>query len=211
MAILKSEIIDKVKTNLNAAGLGSNYYSDEDFTDVFLDVYDDIVAQVLPFEKSVNITLTAYKVYYDLYNTIDDYILPAAIYHQDSQRWLTQRSQKYLEGIDSEWEQTKGNPYYYCVIDYRYIAIYPHPTSSGAVMKVFYKYRPPESADADLIPLSSHNDLMFADGMTEDLLAQAGEYQKAGQYFIDYIEAVRKESSLVESRTYPDRILRLSM
>jgi hypothetical protein len=210
MAISKSAIIEKVKLNLNSGGVGT-YYSDEDLSDCFDDVYDDIVCHALPFEKSTEISLVGNKVYYDLYSTIQDYILPLSIYHQESNRWLVQKSERYLETINNRWEQQHGNPIYFVVIDYKYIAIYPHPKETTGTLTLYYKYRPQVHVGSDTVVLSSHSDLMFTNGMTEDLLAQGGEYQKSMSYFQEYFKQMREESDLTESRTSPDRIYRLAM
>ena len=210
MAISKSAVIDKVRLNLNSSGVGG-YYSAQDMDDCFADTYDDIVCQTLPFEKDVDISLVGNRVFYDFYSIIPDYIFPLAIFHQDQNRWLTQKSERYLETINPRWEQRHGNPIHFVIIDYQYVGIYPHPSESTGTLTVYYKYRPPVHVDASSVVLSSHNDLMFTNGMTEDLLAQSGEFQKASDYFKEYMLGLQKESSLIEGRSSPDRVYRLAM
>ena len=209
MAILKSEIIERVRTNLDDAGVGI-YYSMDDLNDSFMDVYDDVVTQTLPFEKNVNIAWVANKVYYDVYNLVSDYILPMAIWDIAQECWLEKRDSRYFDRIDSRWETQTGTPQYYSIVNFRYLSFYPHKSTATNSFTLYYKYRAPELADSDSVTLSNHNDIIITDGITVDLLEQAGEYSKASIYMKKYFEGIDTERKLVEGRIFPDRILQLS-
>lgn len=208
MALLKSDIIDRVRTNLDDEGVGT-YFSDEDINDALVDIYDDIVCQSLPFEKSVSINYTENKVFYNLYNSVTDYIFPIAIYDNNASNWVKQRTVRYLEGQNSRWKESTGNPQHFTVIDYRYIAFYPHPATTAGSFTLYYKYRVAEPDLADTINISKHNDTMLIDGITSELLAQEHEFTKARGYYQDYIKSVIQERTLTEGRISPDRLFRL--
>ena len=81
---------------------------------------------------------------------------------------------------------------------------------TSGTFTVHYKFRPQEPGSGDTISLSNHNEQMLVDGMSEDLLAQADEFTKASVYMRDYLKAIQRERTLVERRTSPDRLFRLS-
>lgn len=208
MGLTKQEIMDRIQSNLDDANV---YYSEDDLNDSILDIYDDIVCQTLPFEKSAEVSFTGNKVFYDLYQTIPDYILPVAIYSNLTNTWLTQKNLQHLEAIDIRWEVTHGNPIYYSVVDFRKIAFYPHPSSTENSFVVYYKYRAPEADVDDILLISNHSDTLIVDGVTEDLLAQAHEFSKSSSYLEDYAKGIRQERTLIEGRSSPDRLLRLAV
>jgi hypothetical protein len=209
MAILKSEVISRARTNLDDAGVGV-YYSADDLNDSFLDVYDDVVTQTLPFEKNVDIDWVANKVYYDLYNSVPDYILPLAIFDNNQSRWLDKRDSRFFDRADYKWETRSGIPQHFTIVNYRYIAFYPHMATATSNFTLYYKYRAPELSDSDSVDISNHNDEILVDGITVDLLEQAGEYQKAQRYMDRYFSQIKTEKKLIEGRLYPDRLRRLS-
>ena len=209
MAITKAQVIERVRINLDEVGVAT-YYSDDALNDTFLDIYDDVVCNCLPFEKSVDVNWVENRVYYNLYNTITDYMIAAAIFDNRNNRWLEGRSVRFFENLSEKWETSRGTPVYFAVLNYQYVAFYSHYATTEGSFKLFYKYRPPELTSGDDVAITDNVETLLVDGMTADLLEQSHEFTKAGIFMRRYYTSIAQERKLVAGRISPDRLIRFA-
>lgn len=210
MALTKSQVIERVRTNLDESGVGI-YYDDDSVNDSFLDIYDDVICNTLPFEKNVDVNWVGNRVYYDLYHNITDYMIALAIFDNRNNRWLESQSTVFFENLNDRWEVARGTPLYFAVVNYQYLAFYEHYATTENDFTLFYKYRPPELASGDDVKITDNSEELIVDGMTMDLLEQSDEFTKAGIFMRRYYDGLAKQRKLVAGRISPDRLIRLAM
>lgn len=210
MGLTKAQVIERVRINLDEIGVAA-HFTDASLDDTFLDIYDDVICNTLPFEKSVNVDWVGNKVYYDLYHGITDYMIALAIFDNRNNRWLESRSILFFESLNERWEVTRGTPLYFAVVNYQYVVFYNHYATTESNFTLFYKYRPPELASGGDVKITDNSEELIVDGMTMDLLEQVEEFSKAGIYMRKYYEGLAKQRKLVTGRISPDRMVRLAM
>src|SRR5437868_1305587 len=103
------------------------YYQGIDFNDSIQDGVDEVVAFSGCRYLSATLAFTANRSYYDLKTLLPDFLGIYAIFNATIRRWMTPISLRKLDQFRIDWETSLGTPYYFCPINFRYMAIYKKP------------------------------------------------------------------------------------
>jgi len=200
----RTDLISRIRLELEDEGI--SYYTSQDVNDSLQDGIDEIVSLTLPSEKVVNVNFVANKVYYNLYNSINDYLLPLAIFNNNTNRWLDFKSIKWLQERDDEWEKSNGEPEVFALLDYQWVCLYPHVTSAVGTFDLYYKFRSPRLGDSTPIEVLEFDEQILTTYVVMDLLEQAEEFTKASARADTYFRKLESIQRIVEGRSLPDRI-----
>lgn len=202
----KEQIITRTRDEL--ADNGVTYYSSDDLFDSFDDGYEEVALYTGVIEKYTTLPLIDDTVYYNLYESINDYIRPFAIYNPDINDWMSHKDHSYFRKIRADWERATGSSEFYSFMDFQRIAVFPHKsTANGTELEVFYKARPVKPVSLDTTPeIPEQFQVVLQFYMMSDLFAQATEWTKANIYFQKYFEKLNELDTYVNTRSYPNRI-----
>lgn len=200
----RDEIVARASQNLNDFGY---FYKADDFNDSIQDAYDEVVSLTGCYPKATTVAVTANKSYYDLPTLITDFVALRGIYNHRIKRWLIPKSMRWLDAQRDDWEITNGEPEYFVPINFKYVAIYPRPTSTSGNFWVFYY------AAADTLIGSSTPNLPSVSGdeslenyITADLFEQAEEWLKAQEYYGEYLKSLGEVDKFRNTLRLPDYV-----
>lgn len=206
--MIQSEVVDRVRTNLDDAGI--TFYEREDIADSVQDGYDEIVALNRPLSGLTTLTLQPNKTYYNLYTSIVDFISLLGIYNTVNQIWLTHKPITYFKQLRRDWELSVGNPIYFSVLSFEYIAIFPRPTIELVdALEIYYVKKAARLDPNSVLDGLQSNDNLVEFYSTADLLEQADEFTKSGLVLKDYFTGIKEHRRMLENRHLPDRIYEL--
>lgn len=202
--MLQSEVATRVKSNL--ADVGANFFTTSNIDEAIQDGYSDIISLLRPLTIVKSINFISQRVYYDLYNTITDYLHVLSIFNNNTNRWLEFKSIKWLEGRAERWELASGQPIVFTVLDFKYIALYPRLETASGSMDIFYKRKGEDLTSGSTISILDINESILEWYATLDLLEQIEEFEKASQYLNLYVDAVKTGQHLIDQRVLKDLI-----
>lgn len=202
--MLQSEVASRVKSNLNDAG--ATFFTVENIDQAIQDGYDTSVNLLLPLVGSKSVTLVSNLVYYDLYNTIQDYLHVLAVYNNTTDNWLDFKTIKWLESQRETWELTEGQPEVFTVLDYRYVALWPTLTAATGTLDIFFKKRGKQLISTDSIDILDIEPDLVEWFATMDGLEQVEEFEKAIIYFRQFVESIRVGQNLIAGRSRKDLV-----
>jgi len=203
----RDQIIEVVRGNLSQDGL--DFFTLLDFTDSIQDGYNLAVGYSECIEGYGTIDFVSELTYYDFSTLLTNYLRPLAIFNNNTNRWLEATSLKELQKIDYKWETVHGEPIMFWPINFKYVALFPRPSTATGNMTIFYKKvadtltggTTPEIPDECVDVLEQY--------VTSDMLDQLEEYNKSTRYFKEMQETLEGLKKLVNKRLLPDIILRL--
>lgn len=195
-----------LRAALNRHFQNQNYYKDIDFNDSLQDGLDEIVPFTGCVYGSVGLPFTANTTYYDLLTLIPNYSGVIAIFNNTIKRFLIPTSITKLDQDRIDWECAAGTPYYFCPVNFRYVAIYKKPISANyGNMFVYYKATAPTLDDSTLIPIPDDHVYALEAYSTCDMLEQNQEFSKASKLLEAYISNLNDLKRYMNKRD-PDLI-----
>lgn len=202
----KEAIMERVRDELGDTGV--TYYSTDDLKDSFDDGYEEICVNTGILERMGTLTPVNNQVYYNLYETFNDYMRVFAIWNPDINDWMSHKALNFFDRIRDDWEKASGPSYRFSAIDFQYISVYPHKsTVSGDDWEVFYYAVPPKPLELYETPeIPTQFQVVINYYMLADLLAQSEEYTKASDYTNDYFSKLEELRTYVYTRPFPLRI-----
>jgi len=206
--MLQSEVASRVKSNLDDSG--ATFFTSDNISEAIQDGYDSSINLLLPLTDVQTVNFTSNLVYYDLYNTVKNYLHILAIFNNNTNRWLDFRTIKWLEDRRNAWELTEGQPEVFTLIDYKYIALWPTLSTASGNMDIFYKKKGIQLASTDLIDILDMEPDLVEWYSTADCLEQIEEFEKAKTYFQFFTESIRIGQKLVQGRAGKDLAFQLS-
>ena len=145
--------------------------------------------------------------YYDMVTQFPDYIGLVAIFCDPIKRWMTPTSIRKLDQFRIDWETSGGTPYYFCPVNYRYIAIYKKPlVPAYGNAFVFYIAAAPTLNDSTAIPIPDDHINALEYYNQTDLLEQQQEFDKANVKFQEYITNLEQLRVLMRNKRNIDRL-----
>jgi hypothetical protein len=206
MSTTRLDMQTKLQLNFN----NTVFYDTQSINDSLQDGLDEVCAFTGCIYKSANLTFTQYTSYYDLLTLLPDYIGVVAVWNNTIRRWMWPQSLKKFNQVRIDWDTAYGTPYYFCPINFRYMAIYMKPSVPNyGQMFVFYRASAPTLVDTTPIPIPDEHITALEAYSITDLWEQAQEWGKASEYFKSYLgnlEALRK---LMRSQRNRDRYMSL--
>lgn len=202
----KEEIISRTRDEL--ADNGVTYYSTQDLSDSFDDGYEEICVMTGVLERMGLVTLVDNTVYYNLYEGFLDYVRPFAIWNPDIGDWMSQKSDDFFRKFRSDWEKAKGNSYRFSVIDFQYIALFPHKTTANDTqLQVYYNAKPLQPIQPYEVPeIPEQFQVAIQYYIMQDLFPQSEEFTKASLFLERYAQKLEELSVYVDTRSHPDRL-----
>lgn len=206
----RDEISAKIREFLNDAGI---FYTASDINNSLQDGYDETAALSGCIEKIASISFTPNLVYYDMPSLITDFVSVVGIWNRRVKRWMTPASMRQLDQINQRWECTAGEPWIFCPVSLRYVAIYPSPTATGTVatnlMYVVYKAAAGTmiGSTEPEIPLQIQEDILL-NYTCMDMFEQAEEWTKAQEYLDLYLQSHATLKDKIDRRD-AERLVRL--
>lgn len=206
----RDEIAASCRQFLNDAGV---FYNASDLNDSLQDGYDEVCAVSGCIEKIAAISFTANLVYYDMPSLIPDFISVVGIWNRRVKRWMAPCSYRQLDQLSEKWETTLGEPYAFCPLSPRYVAIFPAIANIGVAdtnkMYVVYK-----AAAATMIgttepeiPIQIQEDILI-NYTCMDMFEQAEEWTKAQEYLKLYTSSHDTLKDKIDRRD-AERLIRL--
>lgn len=183
------------------------YYTGDDYNNSLQDGLDEVAALTGCVYASATLPFQANKSYYDLETLLPGYIGLIAIFNNTIKRWMTPISSTKLDGFRIDWEIVGGTPWYFCPMNYRFIAIYQKPlvgTYGNAF--VFYAASAPTLADTTVIPIPDDHMQALENYCITDLLEQQQEFTKATDALKAYGARIEQLRVLMKARRNKDRI-----
>jgi hypothetical protein len=178
-----------------------SYYSPIDFVDSIQDAYDEVVANTGVILKSETVDLQANLSYYDMRTLLPDFLCIMGAWSVSQKRWLIPVSYRELDDIRDDWELAIGSPYLFCPVNYRYITIYPKPSSTTGQLYIFYKATADVLAGDTIpqIPIEL-SEAILREYVIGDLHEQQMEFTKAQMRWEIYVQKMQELVKLMASR-----------
>jgi len=177
-----------IRDNLEDAGV--TFYSAADVNDAIQDAYDDIAVISGCIQKSATINFTSLLSYYDFRSLISDYFAVVAIFNNNTNRWLYPDTRRSFDKIRFDWELMEGQPYMFCPIDSKRVAITPRMTIGSGNMTVYYRATADTLGATDTPQIHVDMTTLIEHYVTADLLDQMQEYIKADAWFQKYFDGL---------------------
>lgn len=189
----------------------NNYYSGDDLNNSIQDGLDEVVALSGCVYNSATIQFTANTTYYDMVTLLPDFIGLVAVFNNQIKRWMTPVSVKKLDGFRIDWEIVGGTPWYFSIMNYRYMAIYQKPLAGNyGPMYVFYVAAAPNPlTDTTILPIPDDHMQALENYCITDLLEQQQEFTKATSALKDYGKRIEQLRVWMQNRRDKDRIAQL--
>ncbi len=182
------------------------FYDIQTINDSIQDGIDEICAYTGSIYKSAVLPFQQYKTYYDLLSLLPDYIGVVAVFNSTIRRWMYPQSLKKFWQARIDWDTAGGTPYYFSVINHRYMAIFMKPlTINYGNMILFYRASAPILGDSTPIPIPDEHLACLEDYSTVDMFEQAQEWSKAKFEFQKYVEDLEQLRVLVRNQRNSDR------
>ena len=208
----RGELANRLRATLDEDGSTPNvqgtYYSATDYNNSIQDAYDECVGYTGVILKAGVIPFQANRTYYDFRENFSDYLGVIAIWNSLTKRYLSPITRKELYAIDEKWEVKNADPFVFLPINWRYVAIYPKPASTGyGNMWVFYRATAPTLAsDDDAILIPAEHDCAVEEYCMMDLYEQQNEFKKAAARSVDYVQEIERLRIWVQNQREIDRI-----
>lgn len=199
----QSDISARIQNYFN----NPTYYTSDDINASIQDGYDEVGAFSGLFLKSAIVPFQANLSYYDMLSLLPDYLGVMAIFNSAIKRWMTPSNILRFDRDRIDWETALGVPYFFSVVNHRYMAIYKKPAVVGyGSMYVFYHASSPTLGPSDevAIPFDYFNTL--EDYILTDLWAQNQEWVKAMDHKESYVNNLQELKTYLKSQRNPDRI-----
>lgn len=183
------------------------YYQSVDFNDSIQDGVDEVVAfsgcvyksAVVPFQKNLT--------YYNMISILPDYLGVVAIFNQTIKRWLFPSSVRKFNQDRIDWECANGTPYYFDVINHRYVVIYRKPSVDNyGNMIVYYRATAPLLDDNTQIPIPDDHITALEQYNITDLWEQNQEFSKAAENLEMYKTNLEELRVYIRNKRMYDRI-----
>lgn len=183
----RDEIVAHIGEDLNSAA----YYTSEDLNDSMQDAYDEIAAFTGCITKSAPVPFEANTVYYDFLELIPEFVTVLGIWNGRTKKWMIPVSYREMDNYRSDWELSRGEPFAFCPVNYRYIAIFPSPSDSNNYMHVFYRAQAEEMTGSSepSVPDDIVEEIFGAYVMT-DMHEQQMEWVKAKRRWKTYQQKI---------------------
>lgn len=234
MGQTRGQVKATIRQNLDDAGV--TFYSDDDLNETLQDAYDDIVCNSNCIIKRVSLSWIGDLSYLDFRSDfgVSDYLGTVAIFNDVTNRWLRDDlTLRDLDRLRRDWELWIGTPQFWCSSDPKRIAIAPKYSdlsaapgafSSSAFSPAFYigssaslgTFKLLYWATAPVLVDDTSTFLMASDVQnmlefygTADLLEQAEEFGKAGEYWEKYFSSLVEYSDRVKRNNKSDLLLRV--
>ena len=183
-------------------------YTGAEIKNALNEAYEELSDTTEWYERSVNMELTADKMYYNMRVQVpEDFLAFRRAFNVQTNQWLCPTSYKELDGHTRNWQTNTGEPQYSMLRGMYWLGLWPVPDTTGSFIKVYYTAMPvalTDDTDEPVIPREYHH------GLTEyaaaDLLAIAGETKKALYRFSEYARWEERFKQYVNSRMSRDRI-----
>jgi hypothetical protein len=186
------------------------YYTTQNFNDTIQDGTDEIVALAGTVMKSAELDYTANLTWYDMLSILPDYIGVISIFNLPTKKWLIPTSVRKLDRERLDWETCGGAPWYFTVVNHRYMGIYRKPLVQGyGRMVVYYVASSPVLTDSTAISIPDDHLQVLLDYSITDLQEQAQELTKAQLYFNSYSEGFDQLRIQIQNRRNPGRFVTL--
>lgn len=182
------------------------YFTDYDINNSIQDGIDEVCAFTGCIYKSAVVPFVGGLSYYDMLTILPDYIGMIAVYNSTINRWMWPMSLRKFDELRIDWECVLGVPYYFSVVNHRYMAIYQKPATSLGNMLVYYRAAAPTLDDSTQIPLLDDYLNTLENYNITDLFEQSQEWQKAGGHFESYVKDLQQLKNLIQSKRMPDRL-----
>jgi hypothetical protein len=109
-----------------------------------------------------------------------------------------------------DWEKAAGDPYVYAPVNFRYIVIFPKPTTPNyGQMHIFYRASASTLQGVDIPEFPQEYDHALENYSVADLHEQQLEYSKAKVYWEEHLEHLEKLRVYIKEQRLPDRIFGL--
>lgn len=227
----RGQVKEAIRANLFDEGV--TFYSDSDLNESIQDAYDDIAFIAQNITKRVTVNYRSHLVYYNFVRLgIDDFLGALAIFDNQRNDWLNDSiSLKDLDRINTDWELWSGTPEYWISSSFGAIAIVPHkigtvtagafePTAfdggafytqdeaiTGTFDLMYYAQAPVLTSDSDSFLIAVDKQRLIEQYATGDLLEQATEFVKAGDWLTQYFISVNEYKERIHNLAKIDRLL----
>lgn len=205
-----NEIKDHIRANLNDAGV--QFWSDTDLNESIEDCEAEISFLARHIIKKQTIDFQP-RAHYD-FNLLGvaDFLCVIAIFNNNTNRWLHDTiTLKDLDRIRDDWELWTGTPQYWVPVNWELNVIVPYmPDPTGDFVLYYAAQAAFPLSDPTQTPLIATDQQKLIElYVTGDMLEQAEEYVKAGEYFNLYYPMLMEYSDRVKNQARSDLLLNI--
>lgn len=186
------------------------YYDVQSLNDSIQDGVDEICAFTGCVFRSAVLPFTQYTTYYDMLSLLPDYVGIVAMWNNTIHRWMFPQSLRKFNQVRIDWDNAYGTPYYFSVVNHRYVAIYMKPSVPDyGNMIIFYRASAPPLGDTTQIPIPEDHITCLDSYNITDLWEQSQEFSKAEDYLKNYISDLERLRTVIKNKRNPDRMMSL--
>lgn len=159
----RSDIRQRILDGLNEALSTPVHFSSTQINEVITEASEILAEEAEAVRRTVFVPLEEGKTYYSTPAIASDLMMPVRLWTYDNNRPLTAVGLRELDEHSETWEDTSGTPEAWCSISWDIFAIYPHPATSGGVLRMDYLAWPRElmdDSDEPEFPLSAQDGLV---------------------------------------------------
>lgn len=185
----RGQIRAAVRSNLSDAGI--TFYEDSNINDAIQDGYNEVAAKCRCIQKSATILQAANSPYYDLTNSVSDFLGTIAIFNRSTNFWLRDDvSLRDFDRLRRDWEKWNGQPQFWAPHSLRFTAVAPNlfATNGETFTWWYWATAPTLAADSDSPLIATDMQTLLETYATADLLEDATELTKASVYRAMYEE-----------------------
>lgn len=208
MALTRLDLKDRVRFSTDtAAGI---FLTEANLNESVQDAYDETVLAGGLIDRCVDIEMESKLVYYDLPTLIPDFYAMVGLYNLNTKRWMIPVLMRVLDEMRDDWEVMRGQPEWFCPINFRYVAVSPTLTEAVGSFRVYYLATAPTlGGDSETLEVPDGYEEVLQRYAECDVLEQTQEYTKAANNFRKFVEGIKGGKIRTGSRILPDYVGRL--
>lgn len=203
-----AEIKNHIRSNLNDAGV--QFWSDVDLNESIEDCEAEISFLARHIIKKQTIAFQA-RAHYDFRLLgVEDFLCVIAIFNENTNRWLHDTlTVKDLDKVRDDWELWTGTPQYWAPVNFELNVIVPYMPEPTGNLILYYAAKAPEplTNPANTPLIATDQQKLIELYVTGDMLEQAEEYVKAGEYFDLYYPMLMEYSDRVKNQARSDLLI----
>ena len=185
----RGQIIDRVLTSLNESAIAPVFWTRAELADVVQDGLEVMAEEVMALKRTAYVGLGPGKLYYRTRGIAKDFRVPYRLWFSSTNRKLIPVTVEQLDGFHQQWSTVSGDPEYWAPMGYDWLALYPHPSVGGGVLRIDYLAWPRILAgddDSPEFPESDH-DALVTYGIYDGLLKR-WDAQSAAVIFVQFLD-----------------------
>jgi hypothetical protein len=200
----RSQIRDRILNALNESTSSPVFWTTAQLDAVIGEASEVLAEEAKAIRRTAFVGRQAGAIYYSTRGLAPDVMAITRIWLPDLNKRLTAVSIAELDGQNSTWPEATGDPEYWFPVSWDVFGIYPHPATSGGLLRVDYLAWPRTLLDDDDEPefREADHDSLVMYGIYDGLLKMWNAPRALELYnrFLDQWQTGRARSGIRETQ-----------